>query len=413
MPPLSPTLRKAAAELNLSRNLSHLLAEEKRTAMGGLAARVGRVITPLYNAATGGITAKLTATFTKVKAVESVLVPSPPLVDAKTDSKCLGIANGRKIFFEPFRHPFVLLEEPSHCYAPIYKEYVPRESHLPIYPVLNLHSPEFHCPWTTADKYQSTTQAARPPLAPPLVTSVNPVLVPSNPNRALKTVRTLMQHQVNPQKLTANHRPMVKGLGYAPLPPINAHSSAVKTRPERQRPGFCECCYEKYSEMEVHLQKESHRRLVCNGDFYRAVDRVVSSLERPFSRTAHHPASLQGGENTQHSLPDDAPLSPAKSVVTSTVYGRAKSFPLRNITNQMAHAPSAALPNKVNYQNAAATVVAIPMGAAATAAPAADMNIIEIGSDSPLYSSPSFKRRRSQRLVARSSRSLTTTKFVL
>jgi hypothetical protein len=84
-------------------------------------------------------------------------------------------------------------------------------------------------------------------------------------------------------------------------------------------------------------------------------------------------------------------LSPAKSVISS-IPARIKSIPLKNITNQMLPISPADVP--------VAPVRTTNKG----------LDVVDIGSDSPIYSSPSLKRRRSQRLVGRPR---TSGKFVL
>jgi hypothetical protein len=210
-----------------------------------------------------------------------------------------------------------------------------------------------------------------------------PVLVPAGQkHRVAKTIRTLAQHRVHTEE-QARNRPKLtlKGLGHAPLPPIAA---PVRTNPtgERPRPGFCECCYEKYSNLEKHLDRDTHRRLVCTGEFYRSVDRVLATLVRPAAKYSYE-------ENL--SQPLDAPPSPAKSAVGMHPM-RIKSIPLKNITNQ--------IPFPVN--NATKPIAVHAMA----------MDEVDVGSDSPIYSSPSLKRRRSQRLVGRSS-GRATARFVL
>ncbi|PJF18797.1 hypothetical protein PSACC_01401 [Paramicrosporidium saccamoebae] len=366
-PPMSPSLRRAANELNHSRDLSHMLAEEKRRGAAAPIARGGRVLTPLYNAGTGAVNL-----FNQQNRTNR----EPPVVVAPIEGRLLGSIGDKKVVYEQFRSPFVLLEEITHTFAPVYKEYPPNATEMCTYPMLHFGSHEFHCPWLV--RHSGPQQLPQPhiPTAPS-----KPILVPAGQkHRVAKTIRTLAQHRVLAEE-QAGKRPKLplRGMGQAPLPPITGSVRANATG-ERPRPGFCECCYEKYSNLEKHLNRDTHRKLVCTGEFYRSVDRVLGTLIRPAAKYSYE-------ENL--SQPLDAPPSPAKSVVGMHPM-RIKSIPLKNITNQ--------IPFPVN--NATKPIAAHVM------------DEVDVESDSPIYSSPSLKRRRSQRLVGRSS-GRATARFVL
>lgn len=332
------------------RDLSHMLAEEKLRE----APRGTRPAMPLYNANVAGGSNTL-----KKK------VSGYDFVSARSQNYFLGVLGDRNVYYESFRHPFVKLEEITRNYASVHKEYAPNSTEMCTYPMLHFGSQEFHCPWIVR---HSGPENMRQPLIPTMSLQSKPVLVPlSDKNRVAKTLQRLLRHRA-PDHHNAT-KVSLRGLGRAPMPPLATPGSKVQAPPERPRPGFCECCYEKYSHLERHLSREPHRRLVCSGDFYRCVDRVLITLSRPSICCGPSPEE----ENYSQSLL----LSPAKSVA-STIPMRVKSIPLKNITN--------CLPSPLPVMKP-------------TAAP--QMDVVDVGSDSPIYSSPSLKRRRSQRLVGR------------
>lgn len=368
-PPMSPTLMRAASEMRHTKDLSHMLEEEHKRLTAKNAVRTGRAITPLYNA--GGV--HISAALHKLK--ENAGPTNITLID----SRYLGTVQDKRVVYEPFRHPFVLLEEASYTFAAVYKEYPPSETGQCTYPMVHFGSQEYHCPWVS--RHTGPNQG-HPALEIPK-TRDKPVLVVTQRHRGAKAIRTLAQHRARTEQLSANRSNYVlKGLGKAPLPPI--HNSSTKMPADRPRPGFCECCYEKYTHLERHVKNDSHRRLVCNADFYRSVDRVVWTLTRPLAMSQ----VIATGSQCQ---PREPPLSPAKSVISS-IPARIKSIPLKNITNQMLPISPADVP--------VAPVRTTNKG----------LDVVDIGSDSPIYSSPSLKRRRSQRLVGRPR---TSGKFVL
>lgn len=351
---MSPTIKKAAIEIHQQPDLSHMLAHEQRSILGH--PRGGRAITPLYNAAASGTTA---GPSTNVLA-DSLLRREPSLYE----SRYMGSVGGKKVIYEVFRHPFILVEEASHNFAPVYKEYNPQgEPQIYTFPYLNLKSESFHCPWAIRSLKNQQFQT--------IECQKGPVLLPILSDRGhntLKSTRTLAQHRARFLADVSNRAPIkLRGLCKAPLPPITTHGP-VKA-PDKPRPGYCECCYEKYSHMERHVALPSHRKLVTSSEYYRVVDKVIMTLQRP--------VVIPTSEESQE-LP--TPPSPAKSLITQT---RIKSIPLKNITN---------LPPL----NPLGVTGAIPIKSSVAAA-----MMLEMGSDTHLGSSPSLKRRRSQRLVGR------------
>ena len=417
-------MRKAAAELKISQQpLAHFLAEERRQGVAMALTRTTRAA-PLYNAAAGGSVATLSATaaavskssfWARLKANErgpTGPVPPPPHHPAVTplspprpdpageeSSRLLGTLGDKKIVFEPFKHPFLLLEEITHTFAPVFKEYAPGPEGAPAFPILNLAAPEFYCPWGGRHHMKHVGENQQAMAAMMVVAAKSPVLVPSastTRHRAAKTVRTLAMHRSNYLQTVQNRpRAVPKAVGLAPIPTIIAQNTPKAA--ERPRPGFCECCYEKYSNLERHVKGEAHRKLVSNSEFYRVVDRVLWTLARPLARPEtteqHSPVSQR-----------TTPLSPAKSLnnASGQLPLRVKSvLPLRNITNQI---PPSAVAAKPPYTGAAIGLT-LSVPALAGDVEQAMLGIHEAeSSESPIISSPSLKRRRSQRLVGRAAR---------
>lgn len=349
---------------------------------GGAGNRPARGLAPLYNAAASAVPPnQLHAALQRLKTEPPVNTRPPGQLSdaAQAGPKLLGVIGDKKVIYMPFKHSFLLLEECTHTFAPVYKEYAPityaeSSTHtVSTYPKLCFGSQDYHCPWI--NRHHGPEKDKAP--SGPLVVSSRPVLVAHTKNRVAQTIRTLSQHRSNTEtRIQMRLKVIPRAVGRAPIPAIGAPGTP-KQQPERPRPGFCECCYEKYSNLEKHIHAENHRKLVSNSEFYRTVDRVLWTLSRPMARIV--PKELDGSPVSQR----EAPLSPAKSVASGNPQ-RIKSIPLRNITNQMPYSQAGPVP--------------------IMSKPIQDLDIVEVGSDSPIYSSPSLKRRRSQRLVGRSMR---------
>lgn len=480
-PPLSPTLKRAAEECGC-RNLGHMLAEEKNKANASMA-RLGR---PLYN--TAGGTPSLSKTNRSAIVGQSYAGTSNGI---STTGRIIGYANERKVIHLPFSHPFIVLEEANHAYSPVYKEYQPDPSGRNSFPTLYWVSPEFHCPWifprianVDPDQIIAANMEIKIPCEPrrPRHSQVPMVLDAEDKSLASICRQDLLKSSKKHLlaiKARSNHSVQsVKGLGLAPVPniPKNALSASggrkssvnATTVPitsgndkttHRPRPGFCECCYEKYSNLEAHVASSSHRNIARSEETYRVVDRVIASLVRVPLDTLHKSAGVQAlsvvqeknaglkrptnGSDTELLFQNVAqnnhavsPVSPAKSnkasneltmVQRQTFVGFTANpslatigGPLRNITNHTPGLNYRSLKFKENMKSSSyKTNVLDPLNAAKPEnmrksldlmyrrdneekPDAAETVLIELGSDSPLYSSPSFKRRRSERLSGRS-----------
>lgn len=146
-----------------------------------------------------------------------------------------GESDPKKPFFRPFEHPFVLISDCIHIHSPIWKEYGPEagkslKSGQP-WPVLHWHCPVGYCPFVLPPPKPCASSAAR------------------NTRSSLKS----------------KHTPMVrKSL-------LNAN---------RARPGYCECCYERYSDLDKHVRSIFHRQFALEDKNYHELDNLLLHLVR-------------------------------------------------------------------------------------------------------------------------------------
>jgi len=383
---------------------------------GGTAGvRTTKSLTPLYNAALPNTMAKC-AMINDSLDNNSMHLGCQLKVELHAAFAAAGLklAQGKETTFHQFRAPFVLLEAATLAFSPLHKEYVEtqpasadnsvRQSPLP-YPTIFYESQDFSCPWVISSRLithgrpllvhppplELMAKASRHQQSQSILTK--PLL--SKKDTSLVTLRRLKQHNTVVKDRTIDY-----GLGTAPIPVIHTTIASSKAAADRPRPGYCECCYEKYSSLERHLRKEGHRRFAKATDYYRAVDEVAAALVRSNLRILSLTKIID-----ENAVPRSPP-SPAKSQTTppEKPFGNENYHPnpILQSPNPVAkpyfnHNPSNnhnnALRNVTNHFTMAKTHKAEDGDTA--------MILADVGSDSPLYSSPILKRRRSQRLVAR------------
>lgn len=61
----------------------------------------------------------------------------------------------------------------------------------------------------------------------------------------------------------------------------NKKPSPKETAVYRARPGYCECCGEKYAELEKHIRSIGHRQYALQDSNYSAIDSLLAFMERP------------------------------------------------------------------------------------------------------------------------------------
>jgi hypothetical protein len=107
----------------------------------------------------------------------------------------------------------------------------------------------------------------------------------------------------------------------------NGSVAAAKAAPQpRIKPGFCECCCEKYSDLDRHIRTESHRQYAQDSDHYEGIDKFLGTLRRTLRPDFLLAACKHGANglgvlsgmgsvdeqtgNTSALLPPKSPLSP-------------------------------------------------------------------------------------------------------
>lgn len=407
--------------------------------------------------------------------------PSSSSTGTSKSSQLLGVHMGKNVTFQTFTHPFVLLEEVTNNYSPVYREYPPTiitlppataattDAHKnfssnnnttkpekiirPTYPILHLKTMEMHCPWVVSQRFNirqediamTKVTIEQYKLEDCLVWKAP--LIPSHGNmfnlernvrwdkRAfLKTWETLTARGREDRLRRASLKVEPLNVGLAPLPILHptplslsatskgpgevggaggsaaaAAASITTANNLRPRPGFCECCFEKYPNLEEHVSSESHRKLVVSKDFYRHVDKVIASLVRKDVRTPSSPTSPR-----TIAIKESGPIGRSSKYAGG---GGGSSIPLRNITNSTSY-------NDLHYksknqQQQQQQKLIDPddedvFGNDSGDEEEAD-NMMRIGggggSRTPILSSPSLKRRRSHRNVV--SGGVTVDSFIL
>lgn len=368
LPPPSPTLLKASRHQRRQRDLSHYLEEERRQNQQQ-APKTARAITPLYAGLAGGnvnvsVTGRLSAAS---KTTTAAAVPSQT-VATKAES------SSKDPKYHIYRHPFVLIEEASYLYAPIQKEYIPSSLGKKTFPVLYWESASLHCPFV------------QPPLPPQ----------PSDGKENLPEKTSIAHAAAVPLANTTNNKTNALNLIAKPKAP-----ATLPIQPPRAKPGYCECCCEKYSDLDKHIMSEYHRRYAVSAENYSSVDQMIVDIRRP-PKTKIIAKSLWPEEP---SLP-----SPARSTVSSKSL-KDPSFlgkRLRNDQFECPVPPKATNITKVleEFCNPSRKVrAADPLRALAIVKDEKSLPVttvlIDADEDDHLMSSPSFKRRRSERIGAR------------
>ena len=132
----------------------------------------------------------------------------------------------KKSNYHVFQYPYILIEDISSLHRPLYKEYVPAKAkQKATWPQLYLDSPPIHCPF-----------------------------LPSGKSRLQNTV--------------------------------NEKAAQVKRQSRRStkpvpKPGYCECCYQKYSDLDKHVQSDFHRKFATDDLNYEELDSLLALVKRP------------------------------------------------------------------------------------------------------------------------------------
>jgi len=302
--PALETLKRAVN--SRTRGLNQCLEEERRTSTKLKPARMTPIYTAANNANAG---TALTAGTTAGGKITTAVKPSSAQK-----------AGGKQAHFQAFDHPFVLIEEGDLYCAPIFKQYPPtvvREVVTRVtFPVIKWEGNPPHCPF-------SYTTRARPdgvywsdlagrdfspmPIASPIEKDPHIAAVPVVPvahaqNSTSKTVKNI------PNKRASFGGDPAKRQSFHPKP----------------KPGYCECCYEKYEALRPHVQSAKHRTFALIQENYASVDAIIARLDRqPLVDATYNPILAWGqvrltmatsGGVTTHA---HAHMSPAHSTILS------------------------------------------------------------------------------------------------
>lgn len=181
--------------------------------------------------------------------------------------------------FEVFKFPYIMIEDLEEQFKPIFKEYKPvKQGREPSLPVFYLDSAVAHCPFICPSNYAPSHKSSLGVAIP---------LKPSTDNKAIVEARI------------ANRMKIVR----------------------LKKPGYCECCHEKYEHLEEHILLPKHRKFVTNTVNYAKIDKLIKELYRPLlpssaspirqpiSTTVCHYSRTQEMKRTKRALDDSAYFS--------------------------------------------------------------------------------------------------------
>jgi hypothetical protein len=192
--------------------------------------------------------------------------------------------DGKKPYFKAFEHPFILINDEAMLHGPIWKEYGPdaqktSKSGEP-YPVFHWSCPVGYCPF----------------VAPPAGAATK-----ASPSNNKKDYAVGMQTRSRAQGDTSKIPVSLKA-SRSTAPTVNQQSNAPETTKEtaqqlplthrprpkrttamnanRARPGYCECCYERYSDLARHVVSIFHRQFALEDKNYSDLDTILGQLTR-------------------------------------------------------------------------------------------------------------------------------------
>lgn len=289
-----------------SRDLNQCLEEERRS----LKLKPARM-TPLYATGTGtnntATTAATAATLGLVTAFGKITTAVKPSPSQKFFAK-----------YQAFTSPYILIEEANYIYAPFHKQYEPKEAKV-TFPLIRWESTVPQCPFSyghrirTDGKYWSELETDPIELADALAEMSNQ----AQKVEARKLSQDLALHNHK------RHRP-VTTTKRASLGGDPAKRQAFSPK---AKPGFCECCYEKYENLHAHIETEKHRTYSKEATNYASVDKILARIVRP-SVFDYNPIVVYGARKAVHAQVA-AHMSPAQSTVHSICTKKSGSSALR------------------------------------------------------------------------------------
>lgn len=278
------------------RDLLQCLEEERRTSNKLKPARM----TPLYAAAQTNAAAAAQAGLTPT------VGPTGKITTAVKPATGSAQKPSKQAHFKQFTDPFVIIEEGDLYLAPIHKQYPMTQSGRVSFPVLRWEGSAPHCPFCYTmrpredGKYWSDllVDLLPPPAAP------QPEVAATEQAQVVVTVHGKEDRKAVPK--VPNKRASFGG-----------DPAKRKDFSPKAKPGYCECCFEKYEALRPHILTTKHRDFASCAANYGAVDVLLARLARaPLIDSGYNPilawstAKAAAGHAAVH-------MSPAHSTILS------------------------------------------------------------------------------------------------
>lgn len=249
---------------------------------------------------------------------------------------------------------------------------------------------------------------------------LNPFLK-TNPNFSVNVNRTAVS-ATTPKNLNSGN---IKRLNFVDeskqqqqqqqlaIPSQSTQQNRKKDKPstaaavQRARPGFCECCCEKYSELEKHVKEPVHRQFALQSDNYEGIDNFLSGLKRQFKSDYFYKAGNSENSNPNASVliessfvNQNSPISPTTTnsntiIATARNYTGTKKLKQVMASKRVKMIANTTTSSILDEEDAEASGV-VAVLAAPTAPIEAVSNTI---AEANYISSPSCKRRKSYKIV--------------
>lgn len=257
---VSPTLHRYA-NVTRKRDLSQYLEDERKKGKGPTAptaAATGRGITPIYAAAAQVGSLVLPKDATAIVLDPNNTTKEHPNLNTEKDPK--------KPYFRAFEHPFILIDDLALLHAPIWKEFGPdalktSKSGEP-WPVLHWHCPVGYCPF----------------VQPPTTKTISPVSHHHTHHQQQQQLAAKASRGITTRSKA--HTVPVEESVMAQVVPKPRPKRSVVLNANRARPGYCECCYERYSDLSKHVSSLFHRQFALEDKNYADLDRLLLQLQR-------------------------------------------------------------------------------------------------------------------------------------
>jgi hypothetical protein len=173
------------------------------------------------------------------------------------------------------QHPVVIIEDSEFRYAPIIKEYESDNEGAIKYPIFFWNSHSGHCPF----------------------------VMPKDPVHPIN--RPLFIQCLRPAKCTTSSMVTRSRAQKTQPTQVVVHKVAKKIQwaatSGKPRPGFCECCWERYSDLDKHIGVFYHRQYAGEPGNYEKLDALLNN------------ACKRECKSTGECVMNAAPISPEKS----------------------------------------------------------------------------------------------------